>query len=73
MFLYFTFKPTFGERDREHQEFLKESSQYFQRSGFPSPTSEYPPALESKTTLNLDAKPHGGSEFQVIPRLIIKI
>jgi hypothetical protein len=64
VFLYITFKPTLGERDREHQEALNESRQYFQRSGFSSPTSEFPAALELKTALYLDAKPRGSlSEF----------
>ena len=62
VFLYITFKPTFGERDREHQKALYESRQNLQCSGFSSPTSEYPAALASKTTLYLDAKPRS-SEF----------
>lgn len=64
VFLYITFKPTFGERDREHQKALNERRQYLQRSGLSSPTSEYPAALpvESKTTLYLVAKPRS-SEF----------
>jgi hypothetical protein len=74
VFLYITFKPTFGERDREHQKALNESRhwQNLQRSGCSSPTSEYPAAFESKTTLYLDAKPRN-SEFQVISPLKIKI
>ena len=67
LFLYITFKPTFGERDREHQKALYESHQYLQRSGFSSPISEFPAALESKTTLCLDAKPRSG-EFYPPPR-----
>ena len=62
MFLYITFKPTFGERDREHQKALYESRQNLQRSGFSSPAYEYPAALESKTTVQINAKP-GNSEF----------
>ena len=65
VFLYTTFKPTFGERDREHQKALydHESRQNLQLSRFSSPTSEYPAAaLESKPTLYLDTKPRN-SEF----------
>jgi hypothetical protein len=62
MFLYITFKPTYGEREREHQKALYGSRQNLQRSPFSSPTSEYPAALESKTNLPLDTKPRK-SEF----------
>jgi hypothetical protein len=64
VFLYITFKPTFGERDREHQKALYESRQILQRSRFSSPTSEYPAALESesKTDLYLGTKSRS-SEF----------
>ena len=65
VFLYITFKPTFGERDREHQKALYESRQNPQRSCFSSPTSDYPAALESKTNLYLHRKSYTGrsSEF----------
>jgi hypothetical protein len=65
VFLHIAFKPTFGERDREHQKALNESRRRtLQRSDFPSPTSEYPAAFESRatSTLYLDAKA-GNSEF----------
>lgn len=58
VFLYITFKPTYGERDREHQKALNESRQNLQRLGCSSPTSEYP----SPATLYHDAKPRS-SEF----------
>lgn len=72
VFLYITFKPTFGERDREHQKALYEieSRQKLQRSRFSSPTSEYPAALESKTNLYLDTKSRS-SEFYIISPLKI--
>ena len=64
VFLYITFKPTFGERNREHQKAMNERRhwQYLQRSSFSSPSSEYPPALESKPALYPNAKPRN-SEF----------
>jgi hypothetical protein len=62
VFLYITFKPTSGERDREHQKALYESRQNLQRSRFSSPNNEYPAALESRTDLYLDTKSRS-SEF----------
>lgn len=66
-FLYITFKPTFGERDREHQKALNESRRRnllrSGESGRPSLAREYSAASQSKTTLHLgDAKPRS-SEF----------
>jgi hypothetical protein len=66
VFLYIIFKPTFGERDREHQKALNRSRRRnLLRSGRPSLAREYSysAASESKTTLSLgDAKPRS-SEF----------
>ena len=75
VFLYITFKPTFGERDREHQKALYESRQQnIQRSGFSSPTgtSEYPAVLESKTNLYHDTISRRSSEFLIISPLKIE-
>ena len=68
VFLYIAFKPTFRERDREHQRALNESRQSLQHFGCSSPISEYP----SPATLYLDAKPRS-SEFQVIFPLKVEI
>ena len=72
VFLYITFKPTFGERDREHQKALYESHQNLQCSRFSSPTSEYPADLESKTNIYPDTRSRS-SEFLIISPLKIEI
>ena len=62
VFLYITFKPTYRERDREHQKALYQNRQKLQRTSFSSPTSEYPAVFESKTNLYLHTKSRS-SEF----------
>ena len=62
VFLYITFKPTFGERDREHQKALNESRRQNLLCSGRSSLAGYPGASEPKTSLLVDdAKPR--SEF----------